>query len=168
MRARDGEHAGIGRANAIGFDAEAAGDDDLAVLGKRLADGGKRFLLGAVQEAAGVDHDGVRPVIARGERITFGAELGDDPLRIDERLGAAQTDEADRRSVNPWRGALRRGWLGGGDAGICALIGKRHALVCLSRWAPFALGSALAAIRVLNSSPGLTGAAAGPAAFDAN
>ena len=39
----------------LGLGAHAAGDDDLAVLRQRLADGVERFRLGAVEKAAGVD-----------------------------------------------------------------------------------------------------------------
>ncbi len=45
--------------------AEAAGDDDLAVLGERLADGVERFGHGRVDEAAGVDDDEVGAVVGR-------------------------------------------------------------------------------------------------------
>ena len=49
--------------------AHAAGDDDLAVLGQRLADGVERFRLRAVEEAAGVDDDEVGAlVLARRAR----------------------------------------------------------------------------------------------------
>ena len=51
MRAGDGEHAGMARADAVGLDAETAGDDDAAVLGQGLADRRKRLLLGAVRES---------------------------------------------------------------------------------------------------------------------
>ncbi len=59
MRAGDGEHAGMRVADARFLDAEAARDDDAAVLGHRFADGLEAFVLGAVEEAAGVDDDDI-------------------------------------------------------------------------------------------------------------
>ena len=55
MRAGDGEHLRVRLAHDVALGAEAAGDDDLAVLGERLADGVQRFLDRGVDEAAGVD-----------------------------------------------------------------------------------------------------------------
>ena len=101
MRAGDGEHAGMRGADAVSLDAEAAGDDDLAVLGQRFADRRKRLFLGAVEKAASVDHHGVGALVARRQLVAFGAELGDDALGIDQRLGAAQADKA-----NSWRGIV--------------------------------------------------------------
>ena len=75
--------------------AEAAADDDAAVFGERLGDGVKAFPDGLVDEAAGVDDHDVGVVVARADAVASGAELGDDPLRIDEGLGAAEGNEAD-------------------------------------------------------------------------
>ncbi len=90
LRPRDREHAGIGCLDLFGFRAHAAGDDDLAVLGHRLANGAERFLLGAVEEAAGVDDDEVGAVMLARQLITFGAQPGNDALGIHQRLGAPQ------------------------------------------------------------------------------
>jgi len=66
--------------------AEATGDDDLAVLGERLADRVERFLDRGVDEAAGVDDDEVR-VVVRGRRgVALGAQLREDALGVDERF----------------------------------------------------------------------------------
>ena len=59
VRAGDGEHAGMRGADAAFLDAHAAGDDDAAVLGHRLADGVKALGLGGVEKPAGVDDDDV-------------------------------------------------------------------------------------------------------------
>jgi hypothetical protein len=80
MRAGDGEHAWMRRADPVGLDAKAAGDDDLAVLGQGFADRRKRFFLGAIEKAASVDHHGVSALIARRQLVAFGAQLGDDAL----------------------------------------------------------------------------------------
>ena len=97
VRAGDGEHARMSGADAIGLDPEAAGDDDLAVLGQGLADRREQFRLGAVEEAAGVDHHGVGALIAWRQLVAFGAKPGDDALGIDQGLGTAETDQADSR-----------------------------------------------------------------------
>ena len=98
--ARDAEHlravvqhvvAAVGLLAA----AEAAADDDAAVFGERLGDGVKAFPDGLVDEAAGVDDHDVGVVVARADAVASGEELGDDPLRIDEGLGAAEGNETD-------------------------------------------------------------------------
>ena len=94
LRAGDRQHAGIGRLDLLGLGAHAAGDDDLAVLGHGLADGAERFLLGAVEEAAGVDDDEVGAVMLARQLIAFGAQPRDDALGIHQRLGAAQAKQS--------------------------------------------------------------------------
>ena len=72
---------------------------DLAVLGERLADRCQRFLDRGVDEAAGVDdHQVGAGVVGRGE-VALGAQLREDALGIDQRLGAAERDEADFRGA---------------------------------------------------------------------
>ena len=93
----------MGGEDAVGLDAEAAGDDHLAVLGQGLADRRERFLLGAVQKAASVDHDRVGAFIAGRQLVAFGAKAGDDALGIDQRLGTAEADKADLRRGGSWR-----------------------------------------------------------------
>ena len=53
MRPGDGQHARVAFMDPRRFGAETAGDDDLAVLRQRLANGVQRFLPRAVDEAAG-------------------------------------------------------------------------------------------------------------------
>ena len=108
MWAGDGEDARVGCKDAIRLDAEAAGDDDLAILVQRLADGGKGLRLGAVEEAAGIDDHRVGVRIGRRELIAFRAELRDDALGIDQRLGAAEADETNSWRASSWRGDFRR------------------------------------------------------------
>ena len=69
--------------------AEAAGDDDLAVLGERFADGIERFFYRRIDEAAGVDDDEVSVVVSRRGDVTLRAKLREDALGIDERLRTA-------------------------------------------------------------------------------
>ena len=76
--------------------AHAAGDDDLAVFGERLADRIERLRLRAVEEAAGVDDDEIGALVLARQRIALGAEPGDDALGIDQRLRAAERNEAHR------------------------------------------------------------------------
>ncbi len=97
VRAGDGEHVGMHGADARLLDAHAPRDDDAPVLGDGLADGGEALLLGRVQKPAGVDDDHVGAGVVGRDRIALGAELRDDALGIDERLGAAERHEADFR-----------------------------------------------------------------------
>ncbi len=113
VRPGDGEDAGVRLPDAPLLHAHAAGDDDAAVLGHGLADGLQAFGLGGVEEAAGVDHHHVGARVVGRDQIAFRAQLGEDAFRIDERLGAAQRDEADlgRGFGGPrWRGLV--GFLG--------------------------------------------------------
>jgi len=48
-----------------------AGDDHLAVLVERLADGGKRFLLRTVEKTAGVDEHDVGAGVRAGELVAL-------------------------------------------------------------------------------------------------
>ena len=80
LRAGDGEHAGIAFGDLLRLGAHAAGDDHLAVLGERLADGGERFRLRAVEKAAGVDDHEVGALVLAGELVAFRAQPRDDAL----------------------------------------------------------------------------------------
>jgi len=68
---------------------QASGDDDLAVLGERLADGAEGLLDRGVDEAAGVDDDEVGAAVARRGEIALGAQLREDALGVDQRLRTA-------------------------------------------------------------------------------
>jgi hypothetical protein len=94
MRAGDGKHPGMGLAHDVPLGAEAAGDDHLAVFVQGFADRLERLLHRRVYEAAGVDDDEVGVAVRRRDEIAFGAQLRQDALRIDERLGTAERDEA--------------------------------------------------------------------------
>ena len=59
----------------------------------------ERFLHRGVDEAAGVDDDEVRAVVVRRGGVALGAQLREDALRVDQRLGAAEGDEADLRGL---------------------------------------------------------------------
>jgi len=67
--------------------AEAAGDDHSSVLVERLADRVERLLDRGVDEAAGVDDDEVGVVVRGRGGIALGAQLREDALGVDERLG---------------------------------------------------------------------------------
>ena len=95
LRSGHGQHAGVHVADHGLFHAHAAGDDDLAVLGQRFADGFQRFGLGAVDEAAGVDDHDIRVVVLGRDFVPFGAELGQDAFGVDQGFRTAQADEAD-------------------------------------------------------------------------
>jgi hypothetical protein len=82
----------------IRFDPQAPGDDDLAVLRERFADGAQRFLDRGVDEAAGVDDDEVGAgVVGRGV-VALGPQLGEDALRVYKCLGTAERNEPDPRA----------------------------------------------------------------------
>ena len=95
LRAGDGEHVGMLVADHVGLGAEAAGDDDAAVLGHGVADRLQRLVARRIQEAAGVDDDQVGAVMLAGDLVAFGAQPCDDALGIDQRLGAPEADETD-------------------------------------------------------------------------
>ncbi len=82
-------------ADQVFFFAEAAGDNDFAVLGDGFADGVEAFGFGAVEEAACVDDDEVSAFVGAAELVAFGAQARDDALAVDERFGAAERDDAD-------------------------------------------------------------------------
>ena len=90
LGAGDREHAGMGLFDLFGLGAHAAGDDDLAVLGHGLADRGEQLLLGAVEEAAGVDDDEIGAVMLARKLIAFRAQPRDDALGIHQRLGTSK------------------------------------------------------------------------------
>ena len=95
LRPADRQHVREPLANHLRALAETACDDDLAVLRHRLADRVQRFGHRRVDEAAGVDHHHVGIVVAGHEVIALDAELGEDAFGVDQRLGAAETDETD-------------------------------------------------------------------------
>ena len=96
----DGQHLRVhGRydvlTGGILFGAQATGDDHLTVFGQRLADGVEAFLNGVVDEAASIDHHEIGTVIGTGDVVTFGTQLRQDLLGVDQRLGASERNEAD-------------------------------------------------------------------------
>ena len=95
VRPGHGQHLGMGLAHDVALGAKAAGDDHAAVLRQRLADGLERFLHRGIDEAAGVDHHQVGRFIGGRNGVTLGAQLRQDALRIDQRLGAAERNESD-------------------------------------------------------------------------
>ena len=119
VRSGDREHPGMRLAHEVAatLGAEAARDDDLAVLGQRLADGVERLRHGGIDEPAGIDHHEVGAAVIGRDRIAFRAQLGEDLLGIDERLGAAERHEAHARRG---RGGSGEFWGHGGDRGQCA------------------------------------------------
>ena len=95
LRPGDRQHVGIGFFDLLGFRAHAAGDDDLAVLGHGLADGPQQFLLGAIEEAAGVDDHEVSAIMLACKLVALGAQARDDALGIHQRLGASKRHKTD-------------------------------------------------------------------------
>ena len=109
VRAGDREHLREARADDLGLLAEAAGDDDAAVLRNGLADRLEALFLGRIEEAAGVDQHHVRARIIGRHVIAFGAQLGHDPLAVDQILGTAERDQAHARGLRESDGVHRKG-----------------------------------------------------------
>ncbi len=95
LRAGDLQHARMALENPLGPRAQAAGDDDLAVLLQRLADGVERLVHRRIDEAAGVHHHDVGGVVTRRDLVTLGAQPRDDAFGIHQGLGAPEADEPD-------------------------------------------------------------------------
>jgi len=76
LRAADRQHVRVGRADLFRALAQAAGDDDLAVLGEGLADGVQALGHGRIDEAAGIDHDHVGGIVAGHDFVTLDPKLG--------------------------------------------------------------------------------------------
>src|SRR4029077_1770663 len=93
LRSCDRQYAGGGHLDLFGFRAHAARDNDLAILRHRLPDRAKRFPLGAVEKAAGVDDDEIGAVMLARQLISFGAQARDDALGIHKSLGASERCE---------------------------------------------------------------------------
>ena len=117
VRAGDGEHAGVHLADQIAFGAgdvslffgtQAAGDDDAAIGGEGFTNRVQAFFDGIVDEAAGVDDDQIRAFKGFGGLVALGIQLGEDQLRIGQRLGATEADKADF-------GGRIKGFGGGGN-----------------------------------------------------
>jgi hypothetical protein len=88
------EDAGMRLAHDVALSAQAAGDDDLAVLRQCFTDRVQRLSDRRIDEAAGVDDDEIGSRVARGDQIAFSAELRKDAFRIDERFGTAERYES--------------------------------------------------------------------------
>ncbi len=97
MRARDGEDIGEFGADDVGFLAHAPRHDDAAIFGQRLANRLQRFFLGRIEEPAGVDQHHIGARIVRRQGIAIAAQLGEDPLAVDQVLGTAKRYHADLR-----------------------------------------------------------------------
>ncbi len=109
MRPGDRQHLRMGGADRVGFLAHAAGHDHAAVLRDGLADRSEALFLGGIEKAAGVDQHDVCARIILGKSVAIGAQTREDPLGIDERLGAAEADHADLLLLGQNGGSYCRG-----------------------------------------------------------
>ena len=123
VRAGDREDVGVRLADIALVGAETAGDDHPPILGQGLADCFKALGLGAVEKAAGIDDDRVRPGVVGRDHVTLGAQPRQDALAVHQRLGAAEADHADARLSGPrarsltpskWGAGARSGRRSGG------------------------------------------------------
>ena len=90
LRAGDLQHLRMPVENFLRLGAQATGDDHLAVLGQRFADGIQRLIHRRVDETASVNYHQIRRAIARRNFIPFSAQAGQDTFGIDQCFGAAQ------------------------------------------------------------------------------
>ena len=97
VRAGDGKHRRVRRLHDVALGAEAASNDDLAVLVQRFADGVERFLDGGIDEAAGIDDDQVGIVVTGRNLVTLGAQAGEDEFGVRTGLRTAERNKADGR-----------------------------------------------------------------------
>ncbi len=95
MRAGHREHLRKARPDRVGFFADAAGYDHATVFRNRFANRFEAFLLGGIEEAAGVDQHDVGTGIIGAHRVAIGAQAGKDAFGIDQSLGAAERNHAD-------------------------------------------------------------------------
>jgi len=100
-RARDGEHLGVALPDLLGARPQAARDHHLAVFLEGLADDLEALLHRLVDEAAGVDDDELRLLVAGARLVPQGLEPGKDLLRVHQGFGAAQADKTDLRHTPP-------------------------------------------------------------------
>ena len=96
-RSADAQHFGVPGANRFSVFAatHATSDQHPTILANRLANRLEALLLGGIDKPAGVDDDHSRVLVVRGNFVSLYAELGQDPLGVDQRFGATQRDEAD-------------------------------------------------------------------------
>jgi hypothetical protein len=73
----------------IFLDSKTSRHNDASILGERLADGAERLLDRGVDEAAGVDDDEVGAGVGGRGGVALGAQLREDALGVDQRLGTA-------------------------------------------------------------------------------
>ena len=99
LRPGHGENTRVNLQDFLRIAAHAAGDDDPAVFGKRLADGLQGFRPRRIQKAAGVDDHEISAGIIANDVIAFRFQARDDALRIHQRLRTAQRDDAHLRNV---------------------------------------------------------------------
>ena len=109
MRAGHGQHLRVHLAHQVAavvarLGAQAAGDDDLAVLGQRLADRVQAFLHRVVDEAAGVDDHQVGAGVALAGRVALGARAASGSARN----RSAPSGSRAKRSRSWGRGRRRR------------------------------------------------------------
>lgn len=96
---------------------EAAGDDDLLFLASGvfltsidgLDDSADGFILGDIDERAGVDDECIGELGVRDKRHAFGLQMAKHDFRVDEVLGTAKGDESNLGRHNV-RAVISRDW----------------------------------------------------------
>ena len=96
------QHLRVSLAHRLFAHSETTGHDHPSVLAQRLPYRLQGLIHRGIDKAAGIDHHQVGILVGGRDEIPFGPKLGEDPLRVDQILGATQTDETDtwRRFVH--------------------------------------------------------------------
>ena len=100
MRPGNRQYAGVQVTDQFFARAQAAGHDYLAIFGQRFADRIQRFFDSRIDETAGIHHHQIGAFVGSGDIVSFGAQAGQNLLRIDQRLGTTETDKADIRDFS--------------------------------------------------------------------
>ena len=123
VRAGHGQHLGVCSGDVLGIRAKTARHDDPTILLQGLTDGRQAFRLGGIEKSAGVDDHGIGPLVFGRDGVALGPQPGEDALRIDQSLGAAQRHHADGRLTRPVR--VHPAVIGNAGAGkIGAKVGR--------------------------------------------
>jgi hypothetical protein len=105
---RDGQHAGVQLPDQVAtalprLGAQTPGHDDFAVFSQGFSDGVQAFFDRVINEPAGIDDHQISTLKGFDGLVTLGVQLGQDQLRIGQRLGAPQTGKTDLGSTSAIR-----------------------------------------------------------------
>ena len=93
MGPRYRQHAGMGFADFVCFNAHTTGDNDFTVFTDSFTNGVQRFLFRRINKTAGVHHHNVGVFVGWYYVIPVQPQLGQNTLGVYQGLGATQTDK---------------------------------------------------------------------------